>query len=163
MLFRSSGMQTGASTASSVVEDRSEEIEKLKRAAEEEKEELRRQRALNVERIAQNVREEVTKSSNEKLAERERELLQDKELSLREAKRIIQETEAQRKQQASHMTSWAEQRAQEEKRLKEQALEEKRLKEEAQKKAKKTENEARNIEHQFERTPPRRQIGRAHV
>jgi len=148
---------------SQAVEDRSEEIEKLKRAAEAEKEEMRRQHAIIVERLVQDVREEVTKSSNEKFAEREKELMQDKDMSLREAKRIVQETEAQARQQARHMTSWAEQKSQEEKRLRDEVLKQERLKEEArknaaesQRKANTLENRERNQEYKNERSPDNR-------
>jgi len=148
---------------SQAVEDRSEEIEKLKRAAEAEKEEMRRQHAIIVERLVQDVREEVTKSSNEKFAEREKELMQDKDMSLREAKRIVQETEAQAMQQARHMTSWAEQKSQEEKRLRDEVLKQERLKEEArknaaesQRKANTLENRERNQEYKNERSPDNR-------
>ena len=148
---------------SQAVEDRTEEIEKLKRAAEAEKEEMRRQHAIIVERLVQDVREEVTKSSNEKFAEREKELMQDKDMSLREAKRIVQETEAQAMQQARHMTSWAEQKSQEEKRLRDEVLKQERLKEEArknaaesQRKANTLENRERNQEYKNERSPDNR-------
>ena len=143
---------------SQAVEDRTSEIERIQRNAEEEQEEMRRQHARNVERLVQDVKEELTEEYKQKFAEREKELTQDKDMSLREAKRIVQETEAQARQQAIHMTSWAEQKSQEEKRLKEEALKEKRLKEDArknaaesQRKATTLENKERNKEYKNER------------
>jgi chemotaxis protein histidine kinase CheA len=143
---------------SQAVEDRTSEIERIQRNAEEEQEEMRRQHARNVERLVQDLKEELTEEYKQKFAEREKELTQDKDMSLREAKRIVQETEAQARQQARHMTSWAEQKSQEEKRLKEEALKEKLLKEEArknaadsQRKATTLENKERNKEYKIER------------
>ena len=90
----------------------------------------------------QDVKESLTTEYEQKMAEMKQELQQNKEMELRERKRITQQTEA----QARHMTSWHEQNAQEQKRLRDEALKQKRLKEQARKDAEESRRKATTLE-----------------
>ena len=171
-------------TSSPIVEDRTEEIERLKDEQEARIREMQRSNEIRLSNIINQVRGETTREVryhtmgeaeqihqqvmtdkvNEiefRNAQRMRamqleyeqkllEMAQDNNLTKRQAKQIIQETEerarAEAEQYVGHIGSWFEQQAAHERKQKEQANE----------RAKKAETEARKAEHTNQRTPDNR-------
>ena len=170
--------------SSPILEDKSEEIEKLKAEHEAHVEEMKRRNEIKISNIVNQVKAETTqdirhqtmaeasqlhdqimanrinemeyrnaKRMREMQSKYEQKLLemaQDNDLTKRQAKQIIQETEerarAEAEQYVGHIGSWFEQQAAHERKQKEQANE----------RAKKAETEARKAEHTNQRTPDNR-------
>ena len=169
----SSGVQTDRQSRNNqetqATEDRSEEIERLKDEQEARIREMERNNERRISNLINQVRSETMTQTigeaeqihQEKMREMQLryehqmlEMAQDNNLTKRQAKHIIQETEAQARAEAQQFTgnvfSYAEQQHLQ------RTAELRKEKEEANQRARKAENRANNVEHKNERTPDNR-------
>lgn len=169
----SSGVQTDRPSRNTqetqATEDRSEEIEKLKDEHEARIREMERNNERKISNLINQVRSETMTQTigqaeqihQQKMREMQLsyehqmlEMAQDNNLTKRQAKHIIQETEAQARAEAQQFTgnvfSYAEQQHLQ------KTAELRKEKEEANQRARKAENRANNVEHKNERTPDNR-------